>query len=398
MRPFVFLAPVLAFGACSNNNPTCPDGSTCSDAAIEAGPSYSNFQVSVASVVLDPGDSYKFTLTFDGNDDPNGPNIDVTITGLPQGVTAEPLTIYPKSPGGKITLDAATDAPVPQDADATIKVTAKGASLFTAPLHVRVGSVFHVSTQSESFQVPANLSTLTFAAWGAGGGAGGGGGGLGGGGGFATTTVPVTASETLQIVVGAGGTPGSTLPPWSGGIGGGYSAVLRGTTVLVIAGGGGGGGGTGFDSILDAGGAPGTAGGGGGGSIAENGSGACGGGGADDAGGGASGGAGAEAGASLFGGGGASPNGGGGGFGYFGGGGGGVQDASVGFGCGGGGGSAFAATLGSASKLLAATGQIPGGNTMVGYGDSGAAVGGSLGDAGQPFSGAAGLVVVAYPK
>lgn len=390
------LFALLSLGACSDNPPACPDGSTCTDAAVEAGPSYSNFQVSVTSVVLDPGDPPRqFTITLDGNV-AGGPNIDVTIDGLPQGVTLEPLIIYPGSAGGKVTLDTATNAAVPQDADATIKLTAKGASLFTAPLHVRVGSVFHVSTQSESFQVPANLSALTFAVWGAGGGAGGGSGGTGGGGGFATTTVPVTGGETLQIVVGAGGTPGSTLPPWSGGVGGGYSSVLRGTTVLVIAGGGGGGGGTGFDSILDAGGAPGTAGGGGGGSIAENGGGPCGGGGAGDAGGGASGGPGAEAGASLFGGGGASPSGGGGGFGYFGGGGGGVQDAAAGFGCGGGGGSAFA--TGGTSKLLSAAGQIPGGNTAVGYGDSGAAIGGGLGDAGQPFSGAAGLVVVAYPK
>jgi hypothetical protein len=396
MRRFVFA--FLALGACSNDSPTCPDGGTCTDAAVEAGPSYSNFNVSVTGVVLDPGDAYKLVVTLDGNSSTTGPNIDVTIDGLPQGVTADPLTIFPGSPGGKVTLNAAANAAVPQDMDATVKATPQGFPALTAPLHVRVGSVFHVATQSESFQVPANVSTIAFTAWGAGGGAGGGPGGIGGGGGFATSIVSVTGGETLQIVVGPGGTPGGALPPWSGGVGGGYSAVLRGTDVLVMAGGGGGGGGTGFDAILDAGGAPGTAGGGGGGYAGENGVGACGGGGGTDAGGGASGGPSAEAGASLFGGGGAAPNGGGGGSGYFGGGGGGVQDASAGFGCGGGGGSAFATLTGSASKLLAATGAIPGGNTMIGYGDSGAAVGGGLGDAGQPFPGAAGLVVAAYPK
>jgi len=403
MRRLLLLVFVALGAWACNNQPACPDGSTCTDATVEGGPSYSNFQVSVTGVVLDPGDSNTIVITLDGNA-AGGPDLDVTVDGLPQGVTASPLTIFAGSPGGKLTLNAATDATVPQDVDATVKATPKGLAALTAPLHVRVGSVFHVATQSESFVVPQNLSSVVFGVWGAGGGAGGTG-GFGGGGGFATAEVQVTGGETLTIVIGSGGNPGTAGAPSAGGAGGGYSAVLRGTDVLVLAGGGGGGGGAGFDLVADAGGVPGLAGGGGGGAPGQNGFGPCGGGGATDAGGGGAGGPGATAGDALDAGIGSPPDdaggaggGGFGGFGWFGGGGGGSQDAAAGFGCGGGGGAAYVALGGASVKLLTATGQIPGGNTSVGYADSGAAVGGALDDAGVARPGAAGLVVVAYPK
>ncbi len=393
----------LAFVACNGSAP-CPDASTCTDAAPDVAQVLGSMNASLAEVVLDPGGTHPIVVTLDRGS-VTGP-ITVTVEGLPHGATASPLTILPGSSAGTFNFVAANDVSIPQDVDVTIRATA-GASSLTAPLHVRVGSVFHVSTQSESFVVPANVSTLVFQVWGAGGGAGGGTGGIGGGGGFATAQVSVTPGESLTIVVGGGGSSGAfATSAWSGGAGGGYSAVLRGTTLLVIAGGGGGGGGTGFDAVADAGVSAGLAGGGGGGPAGENGSGACGGGGGTDAGGGAAGSSFAQAGSSFDGGagapviadGGGAGGGGGGGFGFFGGGGGGSEDAAAGFGCGGGGGSAFVSSEGASPKLLSASGQIPGGITMVGYADSGAALGGGHGDAGQPLSGAAGLVAVAYSK
>ena len=394
-------ALLCALVVACNSEPSCPDGSTCADATVDVTP-FANFNVSAPEVVLDPGDSHPLVVSLDRNDI-SGP-IDVTVTGLPTGVTATPLTILPGSSAGTFNFVAAADVAVPQDVDVTI-VASSGSLSLTAPVHIRVGSVFHVATQSESFVVPQNVSELVFQAWGAGGGAGGGVGGLGGGGGFATGQVDVTPGETLTIVIGGGGGAGAFVPgaAWSGGGGGGYSAVLRGTDVLVLAGGGGGGGGAGFDWTADAGGAAGLAGGGGGGSMGQAGSGACGGGGGTDAGGGAAGGPGALAGDALDAGLGSSPDdsgvggGGAGGGGWFGGGGGGSQDAAAGFGCGGGGGSAFVTSVSASPKLLAASGQTPAGTSMVGYADSGAALGGGL-DAGVPFSGAAGLVAVAYPK
>lgn len=401
---------VLAI-ACNGSSPACPDAGTCSDAAPDVAQVLSTFSASTAAVVLDPGDSHPIVVTLDRGTVTG--NIDIAVQGLPAGVTQTPLTIMPGSSAGTFNLVAATTVSIPQDVDVTITATAGSSSLQT-PLHVRVGSVFRVSTASESFVVPANLTSLVFQVWGAGGGAGGNG-GVGGGGGFATAQVDVTPGETLAVLVGAGGGGGDLVPTiaWSGGGGGGYSAVLRGTDVLVIAGGGGGGGGTSLD-----GGALGFAGGGGG----SDGLGACAGSAGTDAGAGDGGAPSGQNGSSLAGGAGGCDSvcafvadggapgggsgaigndagssgggGGGGGAGFFGGGGGGSQ----GYGCGGGGGSAFASVSGASVKILAGSGQLPAGLNFVGYADSGAAVGGAIGDAGQGISGTSGLVAIAYPK
>ncbi len=421
------LIAIAVLAGCSNNNPPACDGSTCIDAAPDVPQVLgTTFTASATTVVLDPGDTHTIVVTIDRGTYTG--NVDITVEGLPTGVTQTPLTILPGSDAGKLDLVAATTVAIPQDVDVTIRATAGTIGSLTTPLHIRLGSVFHVSTQSESFVVPQNISALVFQVWGAGGGAGGSG-GTGGGGGFATAQIDVTAGETLTVVIGAGGGGGSFVPgvAFGGGSGGGYSAVLRGTDVLIIGGGGGGGGGTGFDDALDAGGATGFAGGGGGGSIAPDGLGSCGGGGASTDGGAGDGGApNGQNGSSLAGGaggcdsvcvlfadggapgggrgaigavdGGGSGGGGGGGSGFFGGGGGGSQLAAAGYGCGGGGGSAFAAATGASVKLVAASGVNPGGTNFVGYVDSGAAFGGAIDDAGAASSGAPGRIAIAYPK
>ncbi len=412
---------------CSSNE-TCPDGGTCADATVDVAQVLGSFSSVPASMILDPGDVGPVVVTVIRGTVTG--NIAITVTGLPTGVTVTPLTIMPSSSVATFNVQAATTAPIPQDATLTITATA-GTTPLTATMHLHLGSVFHTTTSNESFIVPGGQMSLVFQVWGAGGGAGGsfgapGVGGVGGGGGFATAEVTTTPGETLNLVVGGGGSAGMFVPviAGSGGGGGGYSAVLRGTTVLVIAGGGGGGGGGGYDLATDAGGASGFAGGGGGGFSGENGLGSCAGFGATDAGVGSGGLPGGQGGMALTGGGGGcdsvctasgggTPGGGGGGIGstdgggagggggggagWLGGGGGGAQTSLAGYGCGGGGGSAFI-SQGASQKLITATGQMPAGTSVVGYADSGAAVGGALSDAGNPSPGVPGLIAVAYPK
>jgi hypothetical protein len=99
---------------------------------------------------------------------------------------------------------------------------------------------------SNTYTVPAGVTSITVKLWGAGGGGGAGNGGSGpggngGGGGYTKSVLTVTPAENLGVEVGSGGAAGSAT--YSGGKGGGYSAVKRSATYLVQAGGGGGGGG-----------------------------------------------------------------------------------------------------------------------------------------------------------
>lgn len=100
---------------------------------------------------------------------------------------------------------------------------------------------------TDTYTVPAGVTTLTVKAWGAGGGGGAGSGGTGtggngGGGGFTQTDITVTPGQNLTIEVGTAGATATTNN--RGGNGGGYSAVKNGGTFLAQAGGGGGGAGT----------------------------------------------------------------------------------------------------------------------------------------------------------
>lgn len=104
---------------------------------------------------------------------------------------------------------------------------------------------------TDTYVVPAGVTSLTLKMWGAGGGGGGGGnsqpGGAGGGGGFTTSTISVTPGETLTVYVGGGGAGGvfnsGGNDAGGGGGGGGFTSVYRSSTALAIAAGGGGGGG-----------------------------------------------------------------------------------------------------------------------------------------------------------
>ncbi len=91
---------------------------------------------------------------------------------------------------------------------------------------------------NQAWTVPADVSTVTFKAWGAGGG-GGGAGAVGGGGGFVQDDITVSPSESLNIKVGGGGQFVSNGGSNKGG-GGGWSSIDRAGTYLAGAGGGGG--------------------------------------------------------------------------------------------------------------------------------------------------------------
>ncbi len=101
---------------------------------------------------------------------------------------------------------------------------------------------------SGTFVVPTGITEVNVKAWGAGGGGGAGGsagdGGTGGNGGYAEATLTVTPGESLNVIVGTGGSGGNPVDDaGGGGGGGGHSEVNRAGTNLVIAAGGGGGGG-----------------------------------------------------------------------------------------------------------------------------------------------------------
>ncbi len=131
---------------------------------------------------------------------------------------------------------------------------------------------FTTATNSDYFDVPADISSISVKMWGAGGGGGGGGannaGGAGGAGGYTESNLTVTPGERLYITVGSAGGAGTgnATNSGGGGGGGGYSSVRRVTSHLIIAAGGAGGGGGGRNS-----GNPGGAGGGGGGVTGQTG-------------------------------------------------------------------------------------------------------------------------------
>lgn len=287
---------------------------------------------------------------------------------------------------------------------------------------------------TDTFIVPAGVTSLTVRAWGGGGGGGGGGngaiGGAGGGGGFVQETITVTPGETLNVYVGGGGGGGSYSANGSGagggGAGGGYTSLYRGGTPLaVVAGGAGGGGGRGATAGGAGGGGGGTngvngassgnSGGGQGGGQSTGGSGGAGGNNNGSNGSSLAGGAGADGRSSqgakgsgvaggLTGGGNGGlanvnatrPGGGGGGAGYFGGGGGSSSTSANGnAGAGGAGGSSY--TLPGALSVSNTSGNgITPGNSTDSYRNGAGGGGGGGASTATGNSGANGLVAVTY--
>lgn len=288
---------------------------------------------------------------------------------------------------------------------------------------------------SDTFTVPAGVTSVSVKMWGGGAGGGGGGNGgagaAGGGSGYVAATLSVTPGETLDIYVGGGGDGGLYSSGGSdaggGGGGGGHSSLYRSSTPLAIAAGGGGGGGARISLAGGAGGAGGGTtgvngttvgygGGGGGGTQSAGGSGGVNASGNDgSAGASLAGGAGADgrtndgtdgsgvAGGLASGGDGGQPNinttragGGGGGSGYFGGGGGAAtRSNNADAGGGGGGGSSYIIAGATGTSNTAGSGSTPG-NSSDAY-RNGAGTGGNGGASlNNGSAGANGLVVITY--
>jgi hypothetical protein len=295
------------------------------------------------------------------------------------------------------------------------------------------GQIYN-SQGSDTFTVPAGVTSLTVKMWGGGGGGGGGAngsvGGAGGGGGYVLETISVTPGENLTIYVGGGGGGGAYNnggnDAGGGGGGGGYSSIYRGSTPLGLVSGGGGGGGARNANAGGAGGAGGgtsglsgaTVGNGVGGQGATSSSGGTGGVGGNNngtTGGSLTGGAGADgrsaqgndgggaAGGLASGGDGGSanvtttrPGGGGGGSGYFGGGGGSTTtNANGNAGGGGGGGSSYTVPGATSVSNTAGSGTAPGNAADASRGGAGTGGGGGASQ-GQGSTGSNGLVSVTY--
>jgi hypothetical protein len=144
------------------------------------------------------------------------------------------------------------------NADTTIQaltINTPSTNTATATVNIHADSTgavtnSYITAGTKSFVVPADVTSVTVDAWGAGGGGGAGSGGAsgkgggGGGGGQAIATITVYPGETLTVGVGTGGAKavnneGSGI---SGGNGGGQSYIKRSSTYLIQAPGGGGGG------------------------------------------------------------------------------------------------------------------------------------------------------------
>lgn len=327
----------------------------------------------------------------------------------------------------------ATNLPAPAWSGAAV---AAGGYLYQVGGTTFNGQTF-TSQGTNSYTVPAGITSLTFKTWGGGGGGGAGAatgaGGAGGGGGYVQSTITVTPGETLSIYVGGGGTGGTHnalgTRAGGGGGGGGHTSVYRGATPLLVTAGGGGGGGGREATVGGAGGAgggtsgiagtQGSANNGGGGGAGTASAGGAGGnnnqatGNSGTAGSSLSGGEGADGrsgqgadGSGAIGGGASGGNGGvanilitragggGGGSGYFGGGGGAATSSLAGAaGGGGGGGSSFTAVGSTSVTNSAGSGTAPG--NAADSGRNGAATGGTAGPINNNGSkGAGGAVLI----
>lgn len=272
---------------------------------------------------------------------------------------------------------------------AMVFVMAAGSSLNAQTIYGYTGS-------SQTYTVPAGVTSIRVKIWGGGGGAAAnisGSYGSGGGAGFVQTDVPVTPGETLTIIVGQGGAGWNSTEGYAGaaypnggaatnfgGGGGGRSSVTKSGLTLIAAGGGGGG--YQFSGNAGIGGVGGAATGGSGGSSPNNAGGT---GGSPSSGG--TGGYGTastgSSGSSQQGGAanGANIPGGGGGDGYFGGGGGG--GGLTGYGDSGGGGGGGSNVISGSSltnqSSLAGSGSVPGNASDSYRGTSGASAMGNYG-------------------
>jgi len=166
------------------------------------------------------------------------PGETVTFTPTTSGSTYD-WTFNGGSIGSSTIENPSLSWTAPGNHDVTLTVISAGCfTTTTQSIKIATQTVFNYTGSSQSFIVPAGVTTMTIEAIGAqGGNTTAGNGGTGGLGASMKGTFSVTPGSTLTI--GVGGQP--SVHGTSGG-GGGSSGVKNGTTVLIVGGGGGGGG------------------------------------------------------------------------------------------------------------------------------------------------------------
>jgi len=168
------------------------------------------------------------------------PGETVTFTPTTSGSTYD-WTFNGGSIGSSTIENPSLSWTAPGNHDVSLTVISAGCfTTTTQSIKIATQTVFNYTGSSQSFIVPAGVTTMTIEAIGAqGGNTTEGIGGTGGMGASMKGTFNVTPGNTLTI--GVGGQP-SSFSSNGGGGGGGSSGVKNGTTVLIVAGGGGGGG------------------------------------------------------------------------------------------------------------------------------------------------------------
>lgn len=132
------------------------------------------------------------------------------------------------------------------DCGETVMIASNGVDAWSIVSTTKRGAIlYNVKTAgSTTFTVPAGVYRIRVRVWGAGGGGGGAGvgvgaGGGGGSGGYAEGIFPVIPGATYTVVVGAGGSSGSSGSGTSGGSGGNTSVSGTGISIQATGGGGG---------------------------------------------------------------------------------------------------------------------------------------------------------------
>jgi hypothetical protein len=136
-------------------DPGNPNASASPNAPTTAGTSNPQFALSLGSSTptLGLGDSTEIDVTVQGNGGFNGP-VSVTVSGLPQGVTAAPLQVTPGTPG-KLTLQAELTATVtaPSQVEALVITGTSGALTATANANFKVAPKLTLT-------IPTNIDAL----------------------------------------------------------------------------------------------------------------------------------------------------------------------------------------------------------------------------------------------
>ena len=246
---FTFSMPVAESGAYNVTVGSQPTGQSCSVAngqGSQVSADVTNITVSCSTDTFTIGGSVtglaagqQVTLEDNGGD-----SLTVTANGVFTFVTP---VVY----GSAYTVTVGTEPTGQACVVAGGSGSAVAANVGTVGITCMAGTQSFTTPGSFTWTVPAGITSVSIVAIGGGGGGSGTFGSyvglVGGAGAVVNSTLTVTPGQTLNLVVGGGGTAGTSFlvgvsGPFGGGGGGGSSNIDAGTADQIIAGGGGGGG------------------------------------------------------------------------------------------------------------------------------------------------------------